>query len=1159
ESTGDVIALRTVSMIEGGDDTIAGDAGVDMIFGGAMNDTIDAGTGNDIVFGDGGEVLQPNGVPVTVRSTDVSIGGDDAISGGLGADMILGGVGIDLIRGDDALPDAGQALVGGPTPGSSAGSGVDGSDTVTGAAGGDAGPGAAIGGGGSDADIILGDNGEILLVAGVANEIRTTNPTIGGSDTISGNLDDDTVLGGAAGDVISGDAGADVLLGDHGELLIGGQLIQTLDPTIGGDDSVSAGSGDDMVIGGTGKDTLAGDSGSDLLFGDHGLIDLSLPQPVNFTSIFTGAADGGDDDVIHGNDAPDTALGAGEIDDDTILGQQGDDQLFGGLGDDDLIGGHNVAGGVDELGLPGSGNDTMDGGAGDDVLAGDNAIVVRRADSLSPLLQVLIGDTLYDASLLPDILGTAQLHPLGVVGRDITILDHDAAVAALGGGVQLFGDDSIAGGAHDDLIFGQLGDDVIQGDGSAANDVVADGFSSVGADDGDDYIEGNGGNDLVFGNLGQDDIIGGSSNLFGLTLQSQRIDGADTLFGGAGLDVAYGTFGDLSAEGHALDADVVVGDNANIFRIVGTNGTASGAFLSFNYDDYSALESIVVRAYDLLDDFEGAGASFGGDDVIHGEAGDDTIAGMLGADVLYGEGQDDNVIGGEGADWMSGGTGQDGMLGDGGQIFTSRNGVAEPLYGIAATSESVISLPGGFTSTTLFESGKLSKSVDLEPFDQGGNDTLYGGLGDDSLHGGAGIDGLSGAEALPGFYADPSSTPVIVYDSSQAVNDFVDFDDEDPAQKILGFGLNFAAFNGDPGNPIDDGDDVLFGDEGNDWLVGGTGADHLYGGYGNDILNLDDNLDTDGGENTSEDFDPYAGGDTALGGGGRDTLLGNSKDDRMFDWVGEYNAYVVPFNPFGKQAISREISPAIEQFFYDISESDGADQTRVGPGLGDPARNGEPFGELGLVTHEDDDWKAQTGGPDDPQQGGGGTEDPGEDPLPSQIIGGVYVVEYLDEPNAEPPVIVSGGGQVTGVRGDAGIGGETSLGGEPSSTTSGADGDSSLLIEGLETLGTADDADTDVIVVDAADSGSDATSTRDFGLDDLTISLATATTSESEEEASTETPEARVATESEESSEWTIEEAEETTPVVSDSDPLLVWRRDTVTERDVMTVDPLSL
>ena len=95
------------------------------------------------------------------------------------------------------------------------------------------------------------------------------------------------------------------------------------------------------------------------------------------------------------------------------------------------------------------------------------------------------------------------------------------------------------------------------------------------------------------------------------------------------------------------------------------------------------------RAAELLDYTPGGPARSvaalndnGAADEIHGESGDDFIYGMRGNDVLFGEGQDDDLIGGYGHDWISGGTGQDGALGDDGRIFTSRNGVAEPLYGI---------------------------------------------------------------------------------------------------------------------------------------------------------------------------------------------------------------------------------------------------------------------------------------------------------------------------------------------------------------------------------------------------------------------------------------------------------------------------------------------
>src|SRR5262249_4066121 len=102
--------------------------------------------------------------------------------------------------------------------------------------------------------------------------------------------------------------------------------------------------------------------------------------------------------------------------------------------------------------------------------------------------------------------------------------------------------------------------------------------------DGDDYIEGNGGNDVVFGNLGQDDIVGDSSDLFSLTTLDRRPVGADLLFGGAGTHIGRNDLGDVGANGHGRDADLILGDNGDIFRLVGINGVNGGAYRTFNYD-----------------------------------------------------------------------------------------------------------------------------------------------------------------------------------------------------------------------------------------------------------------------------------------------------------------------------------------------------------------------------------------------------------------------------------------------------------------------------------------------------------------------------------------------------------------------------------------------
>jgi len=251
---------------------------------------------------------------------------------------------------------------------------------------------------------------------------------------------------------------------------------------------------------------------------------------------------------------------------------------------------------------------------------------------------------------------------------------------------------------------------------------------------------------------------------------------------------------------------------------------------------------------------------------------------------------------------------------------------------------------------TLNVTGAISKSVDLEPFDRGGADLLFGGLGNDSVHGGAGQDAISGAEALPAIYNSPGPSGLVFSGEK-----FAAFNYSSPFAKIAAHPLNFDAAESD-------GADKLFGDPGNDWIVAGTGRDNLYGGPGNDLLNADDILET-----STADTPPLDGPDIAFGGGGRDILISNATTDRIVDWVGEFNNYYVPFSPFGQSTIIRQIGPNVPEFIYGLGKSDGADQTRIGAGLGTAARNGEPFGELAVVLPGDAGYKDQQGPPVGPQ------------------------------------------------------------------------------------------------------------------------------------------------------------------------------------------------
>ena len=471
----------------GGNDIISSTAGDNVILGGAGNDHITAPVGNNIILGDNGVVNLNNATSNDVFTTEPETGGIDIIIGGDGANIILGGAAGDKITG------------------------------------------------GTGNDVILGDGGYVSRDdLDIVLQIESLASGIGGDDEISAGAGDDLVLGGAANDTIHGGLGADTILGDNGlvDYLGDGDAatldrVVTTDPLDGGADTIYADEGEDIVFGGTGNDEIHGGAGDDRLLGDHGEWLRVLPEVLSptalpalqVTSIFIESGSGAGDDLIYGDD-----------DDDLIIGQQGTDTIHGGADDDDIIGGHHVAGGHDS-------GDLLDGGTGDDVIAGDNALITRLpVGATNPRMRVLEGKTIYGERVGVDdgeplTTDVAQLDPTGVTQRLIQLLDHADTTANV-----YFGADYVAGGANDDLIFGQLGNDVIQGDGSidlqvaatreasvelAGNNLVTVGSLQVltseeRTDDGDDYIEGGGGDDVVFGNLGQDDIIGGSSSLFGL-------------------------------------------------------------------------------------------------------------------------------------------------------------------------------------------------------------------------------------------------------------------------------------------------------------------------------------------------------------------------------------------------------------------------------------------------------------------------------------------------------------------------------------------------------------------------------------------------------------------------------------------------------------------
>ncbi|MFN8136916.1 MAG: calcium-binding protein [Propionicimonas sp.] len=663
-------------------------------------------------------------------------------------------------------------------------------------------------------------------------------------------------------------------------------------PTASDDDTLDA-SGSTLplvVFGGQGDDRITTGSGRDVVVGDHGLV---LWFAVDAVPVLTGLADG----VLSASEyAALAAVAAGvagwggpgdfSTNTETLVGLvlavtpavAGDDTVAAGAGDDIIIGG--------------TGADDLSGDAGDDVVVGDLGYVAQTL-SFDELLQRRVsawGDTLGGNDVLrggdgADLLvgGQGDDRVDGGAGTDllfgdsarvdqawtrtatgwnpsflrITLLDHD--VLALKAAVKAFGDDDLAGGAGSDVVFGQLGDDVIQGDGSIDLAVGASrdaqgrlvlSPSELAPTDGDDYIEGGGGNDVIFGNGGSDDIIGGSSALFSLVTVDDRPDGRDILFGGAGTQA--GRNDDTVTTG---DSDVLVGDNGYVLRLTpvaailaGLTGVPSVAA--------GALGATVLRVVVLLDYTDGgpdartwlfpritatqlATSGTGlldvwGADELHGEAGDDALYGGGGNDVLYGDAGNDHLVGGWGHDWLSGGTGDDLLFGDEAWAPNSDINASQP------------------------------KKVRYS------NDVIFGGWDDDIVDGGWGDDLVSGAEALADSWALDSSGRVVESSWNRPFNDgtlLTRVIIASVTRKTKAFAKLLKAWNGrlplcadgtlsttcasplvwfgstdiTDGRPgsygVDtDGADLVMGGAGRDWVIGGTGQDALWGGRDNDVL-----------------------------------------------------------------------------------------------------------------------------------------------------------------------------------------------------------------------------------------------------------------------------------------------------------------------------------
>ncbi len=588
-----------------------------------------------------------------------------------------------------------------------------------------------------------------------------------GSDTIHGQLGNDLIEGGGGADVLFGGRGVDLITGGSFEVTsakTGAAIsIESYDKNTGfgqavhlgtrdaadGNDAIHGGDGDDILLGGGGDDTIRGGRGADVALGDFGRVRLAANLTAeDIETQYDHSAHAGRD-LLDGDEGNDILIGGGRGD--TITDTLGDNIIVGdfaavrgarlneavaevetrtnAMGGADLIttgAGHDVI-------LGGIGDDTIRSGDGDDAVLGDDGVIYLLRDKEGTVTAVLHGTA---ASTGNDTIVTGN--------------GNSRIVAGLG-------DDHITVGHGHNVVVGDLGE-ILEASATGLW-TAADGVDSLYGGNGRNRAVMGGAGDIVVLGDGGNRVIGdagtlgwaGLSAFEGDTMQTLTPDrgGDDSITTGAGDDVVFGGFGNETIRGGAGD-DILLGDNG--LYVAPLNGTAG-------------------RTASLVGEQAGRDLIYGedGNDLILGGQGDDTLYGGTGEDVVFGDSGEatftgatdivtltmtdverggDDLIETDAAD-----PGDDILMGQAGDDTIRAGGGDDVILGDIATfafAHPDTRLPGQSAADrmTRLESTRIDVAGDdlLEGHD--GNDIMVGGFGAEVLRGGNGQDILIGDTAI---------------------------------------------------------------------------------------------------------------------------------------------------------------------------------------------------------------------------------------------------------------------------------------------------------------------------------------------------------------------------------------------------------------------------
>ncbi|MBK8118775.1 MAG: VCBS repeat-containing protein [Sulfuritalea sp.] len=747
----------------------------------------------------------------------------------------------------------------------------------------------------SDNDTVLGTGVNPLTGAAFAS----TLPLV-----VFGGQGSDTITGGTADDILFGDRGRTVRFerdangletariveqlgggaGDRSDGLVRRpDLVESLDPLVGGNDIIDGGGGNNLMVGGAGADGIAGGAGDDIIAGDNAQIDFhdnsiqvksarttdTLDQPTWGDTIVTGA---GENIVLAGMGADhvnDTAAGysPGAVPSsgvDIVIGDNGQ-VSFDSTGRITSFSSVN-AGQVSFSPQNGAANPLNGLNLGSNQSApafadvdgdGDLDMLVGNSDGTLRYFENIGTGTAPQYVERSGAAGAVKPHRNPFDGFDVGSMstpffgaingdgDLDLAVGAAGGTLKYYEN---TGTATAPVYLERTGT-ANPFDGIDVGDRSALAFADLDGDRDPDLVVGAGDGTLkVYVNTGT-----GSVPVYVVRT------GAANPFNG--IDVGDGgtpAFADLDGDG---DSDLVVGENGGTLKYYENTGTSMAPVYAGRTGAANPFDGFIGGNLSTpgFADLDGDGDP----DLVVGENGGtlsyyrNTSTGAGGNDViLVGDGNN-IVVGGFGDDTITAGAGTDVLLGDNGAVVYTPN-TTLPLL---ARSTGVVNAAGGDDTITGGE----------------GNNLVIGGVGADRITAGSGVDLLIGDNGQITWTVGGLLSSVGTTDQA------------------LG------------------GNDTIQAGDGNNVVAGGFGADVIDTGVGEDLVLGDNGLFTYTtnagvavltGARTS-DTNPTTGGDDVIqsGRGGSASFADVNGDGKLDLVTGAADGSILYFENIGTSAL----------------------------------------------------------------------------------------------------------------------------------------------------------------------------------------------------------------------------------------------------------------